>query len=192
MNQVESILGFVTGCDLHLWSDATHEIGTEGIKHLVKSVVEQLCLELLRVDAYYYQEWHHWKICFRWRSLQGMRTGLDHVIMLEDIERRRSGEHFNSVAANLSDRISRISSTSNGEPLSAEPEACVVGMETPLSPIRIPTIGDRNCKYNARSQYLRCATNPSGPCDGCTFFELFPTAAPRRPLMAALGRMSGR
>ncbi|MEO0935302.1 MAG: DUF6464 family protein, partial [Cyanobacteria bacterium J06641_2] len=24
---------------------------------------------------------------------------------------------------------------------------------------------------NARSGYIRCAVNPSGPCDGCRFYE---------------------
>jgi hypothetical protein len=29
------------------------------------------------------------------------------------------------------------------------------------------TIGNQNCKQNARSPYLRCSINPSGPCEGC-------------------------
>ncbi|MGB3652807.1 MAG: DUF6464 family protein [Rivularia sp. (in: cyanobacteria)] len=32
-------------------------------------------------------------------------------------------------------------------------------------------IGDISCEYNARCGYLRCAVNPSGPCDGCRFYE---------------------
>lgn len=32
-------------------------------------------------------------------------------------------------------------------------------------------IGDISCEYNARSGYLRCAVNPSGPCNGCRFYE---------------------
>lgn len=28
-------------------------------------------------------------------------------------------------------------------------------------------LGDITCDLNARSPYLRCATNPMGPCDGC-------------------------
>ncbi len=32
-------------------------------------------------------------------------------------------------------------------------------------------IGDISCKYNARSGYLRCAVNPSGPCENCRYFE---------------------
>jgi Family of unknown function (DUF6464) len=32
-------------------------------------------------------------------------------------------------------------------------------------------IGDSRCKYNALSAALRCAINPSGPCDGCQYFE---------------------
>lgn len=32
-------------------------------------------------------------------------------------------------------------------------------------------IGDINCRYNARSPYIRCAINPSGPCQDCTHYE---------------------
>lgn len=32
-------------------------------------------------------------------------------------------------------------------------------------------IGDITCKYNARSGYLRCAVNPSGPCEGCRYYQ---------------------
>ena len=32
-------------------------------------------------------------------------------------------------------------------------------------------IGDRTCRYNAHSVLLRCAVNPSGPCDGCTDYQ---------------------
>lgn len=32
-------------------------------------------------------------------------------------------------------------------------------------------IGDINCQYNARSPHLRCAINPSGPCEGCSHFD---------------------
>jgi Family of unknown function (DUF6464) len=32
-------------------------------------------------------------------------------------------------------------------------------------------IGDANCSYNARSEILRCAVNPEGPCEGCRFFD---------------------
>lgn len=28
-------------------------------------------------------------------------------------------------------------------------------------------IGDVSCRYNARSEMLRCAVNPAGPCDRC-------------------------
>jgi hypothetical protein len=31
-------------------------------------------------------------------------------------------------------------------------------------------IGDITCDLNARSPYLRCAMNPTGPCDGCTAY----------------------
>ncbi|MDB9313217.1 DUF6464 family protein [Spirulina sp. CS-785/01] len=32
-------------------------------------------------------------------------------------------------------------------------------------------IGDANCRLNARSELLRCAVNPTGPCQGCHYYE---------------------
>ncbi|QSJ18493.1 hypothetical protein JYQ62_06880 [Nostoc sp. UHCC 0702] len=32
-------------------------------------------------------------------------------------------------------------------------------------------IGDISCKFNAKSGYIRCAVNPSGPCQGCRHYE---------------------
>ena len=32
-------------------------------------------------------------------------------------------------------------------------------------------IGNADCKFNARSEIMRCAVNPEGPCEGCRFFE---------------------
>ena len=32
-------------------------------------------------------------------------------------------------------------------------------------------IGDISCKFNARSGYVRCAVNPSGPCQNCRHYE---------------------
>jgi Family of unknown function (DUF6464) len=32
-------------------------------------------------------------------------------------------------------------------------------------------IGDINCVYNARSELLRCAINPGGPCEGCIYYQ---------------------
>ena len=32
-------------------------------------------------------------------------------------------------------------------------------------------IGDPHCRFNAHSEILRCAVNPTGPCQGCRFFE---------------------
>lgn len=32
-------------------------------------------------------------------------------------------------------------------------------------------IGDFTCRFNARSNYLRCAVNPLGPCEGCSAYE---------------------
>lgn len=33
-------------------------------------------------------------------------------------------------------------------------------------------VGDANCRFNARSELLRCAVNPDGPCADCRWFEL--------------------
>lgn len=33
-------------------------------------------------------------------------------------------------------------------------------------------IGDASCKFNAGSELLRCAVNPTGPCGGCQWREL--------------------
>ncbi len=32
-------------------------------------------------------------------------------------------------------------------------------------------IGDITCQFNARSAYIRCAVNPSGPCKECHHYE---------------------
>ncbi|MFN6560055.1 MAG: DUF6464 family protein [Nostoc sp. ChiSLP01] len=32
-------------------------------------------------------------------------------------------------------------------------------------------IGDSSCKFNAQSPKLRCAINPSGPCEDCDYYE---------------------
>jgi Family of unknown function (DUF6464) len=32
-------------------------------------------------------------------------------------------------------------------------------------------IGDITCEYNARSNYLRCAINPEGPCKDCLHYK---------------------
>lgn len=32
-------------------------------------------------------------------------------------------------------------------------------------------IGDITCEYNARSNYLRCAINPDGPCKDCLHYK---------------------
>lgn len=46
---------------------------------------------------------------------------------------------------------------------------------SPLSDRRRPVtkyfIGDTTCVNNAHSPYIRCAINPSGPCDGCSHYE---------------------
>lgn len=32
-------------------------------------------------------------------------------------------------------------------------------------------MGNNTCRFNAHSVYLRCAVNPSGPCEGCFHYE---------------------
>ena len=32
-------------------------------------------------------------------------------------------------------------------------------------------IGDITCTFNACSAYIRCAVNPSGPCEDCCYYE---------------------
>ncbi|MBD2489019.1 DUF6464 family protein [Aulosira sp. FACHB-615] len=32
-------------------------------------------------------------------------------------------------------------------------------------------VGDRTCKNNAKSPYIRCAINPCGPCKECKYYE---------------------
>ena len=32
-------------------------------------------------------------------------------------------------------------------------------------------IGDTTCRNNAHSPYIRCAINPSGPCEECSHYE---------------------
>ncbi|MFT0796536.1 DUF6464 family protein [Synechococcus sp. H70.1] len=40
------------------------------------------------------------------------------------------------------------------------------------SPLEIgQLLGDPSCRFNAHSPLLRCAVNPSGPCQGCPHYE---------------------
>ena len=32
-------------------------------------------------------------------------------------------------------------------------------------------VGDATCRYNAKSEIIRCAVNPEGPCESCRFYE---------------------
>jgi Family of unknown function (DUF6464) len=32
-------------------------------------------------------------------------------------------------------------------------------------------LGDTSCQFNAHSPFIRCAVNPSGPCQNCTYYE---------------------
>ncbi len=37
-------------------------------------------------------------------------------------------------------------------------------------------VGDISCRYNARNGNLRCAVNPTGPCQGCHYYESLPSS----------------
>jgi len=43
-------------------------------------------------------------------------------------------------------------------------------------------IGDATCQLNARSSYLRCAVNPSGPCNSCSNYQPRPVEATSIPV----------
>jgi hypothetical protein len=32
-------------------------------------------------------------------------------------------------------------------------------------------VGNSHCRFNARSELIRCAVNPEGPCAGCHWYE---------------------
>ncbi|QZZ21788.1 hypothetical protein J5X98_04945 [Leptothermofonsia sichuanensis E412] len=32
-------------------------------------------------------------------------------------------------------------------------------------------LGELSCRFNARSELIRCAVNPEGPCGGCRYYE---------------------
>ncbi|TAE98858.1 MAG: hypothetical protein EAZ79_06565 [Oscillatoriales cyanobacterium] len=36
---------------------------------------------------------------------------------------------------------------------------------------KIWVIGAASCRFNARSEILRCAVNPNGPCEGCHDYQ---------------------
>jgi hypothetical protein len=37
----------------------------------------------------------------------------------------------------------------------------------------ILVLGDPSCRFNARSEIIRCAVNPQGPCANCHYYEKF-------------------
>lgn len=36
-------------------------------------------------------------------------------------------------------------------------------------------VGDVTCQYNARSEIIRCAVNPDGPCNACAYYQKLPS-----------------
>lgn len=59
----------------------------------------------------------------------------------------------------------------SGGNLQTERNALAAGTRTSSGERRVQWIGDANCKYNARSPFLRCAVNPTGDCENCQHFE---------------------
>ena len=49
----------------------------------------------------------------------------------------------------------------------------LLSLEAQRLEISNPLIGDASCQYNARSALIRCAVNPSGPCQECPYYEPF-------------------
>jgi hypothetical protein len=43
-------------------------------------------------------------------------------------------------------------------------------------------IGDRTCKFNAQSAYIRCTVNPLGLCKDCAYYEPLPIDSDRQKL----------
>ncbi|MDX2272010.1 MAG: DUF6464 family protein [Cyanobacteriota bacterium] len=39
-----------------------------------------------------------------------------------------------------------------------------------------PSLGDPSCLFNAHTSFLRCAVNPSGPCQGCPDYQRDPSS----------------
>lgn len=50
------------------------------------------------------------------------------------------------------------------------PTQLAMGDRTYVEGLGYP-IGDITCEYNARSNYIRCAVNPSGPCQDCRYYQ---------------------
>ncbi|MEO1622034.1 MAG: DUF6464 family protein [Cyanobacteria bacterium J06632_3] len=82
------------------------------------------------------------------------------VSLILGLYARKSFQHNLQVAADYaaSERLRRISTRPRN------PDARYVeGMGL--------VIGDITCQLNARSPFIRCAVNPSGPCKGCMEYE---------------------
>ncbi|UBF25839.1 DUF6464 family protein [Kovacikia minuta CCNUW1] len=40
-------------------------------------------------------------------------------------------------------------------------------------------VGEASCRFSARSELIRCAVNPAGPCEGCRYYERQSVASDR-------------
>ncbi len=63
-------------------------------------------------------------------------------------------------------RVRRIRERIANRPLDWELEHNFPDEEVYLS-----YIGNPRCRFNAHSPYLRCAINPSGPCENCPDYQ---------------------
>jgi Family of unknown function (DUF6464) len=64
-------------------------------------------------------------------------------------------------------RLAMDTIASRGLPLQLQPDQHYVeGMGY--------VIGDFTCRFNARSNQIRCAINPFGPCQGCSHYQQKP------------------
>lgn len=72
-----------------------------------------------------------------------------------------------SAERQASERIAAARRAVANRPLRSELAA---GDRTYVEGLGYP-IGDITCEYNARSNYIRCAVNPSGPCQDCRYYQ---------------------
>ena len=72
-----------------------------------------------------------------------------------------------SESSQARDRIAAAQLAVANRPLRTQLET---GDRTYVAGLGYP-IGDITCEYNARSNYIRCAVNPAGPCEDCRYYQ---------------------
>ncbi len=63
----------------------------------------------------------------------------------------------------LNNRLRRIRNTQRYD--------AVLMSDLRLHPENPGYVGDKSCRFNALSPYLRCAINPDGPCENCRYYD---------------------